>query len=151
MKDAFLLTIHLISLLVRLFRPHGMKAIAVDILALKKQLLIIQRTHSKAPNLTTIDRPTFRWLAMLISLRRLTRSAIIIKPSTLLSFHKVLVKRKYLRLFSLTGKSKPGPKKPHNDLTKAIVEIKHVIQTLVALVYQPKLQAHYVLLLYILK
>ena len=39
-------------------------------------------------------------------------------------FHKSLVKRKYLRLFSSHGKGKPGPKGPNSDLIKAIVEIK---------------------------
>ena len=61
---------------------------------------------------------------MLLSPRRLVRSAIIIKPSTLLLFHKALVKRKYIRLFSFTGKGKPGPKGPNSGLIKAIVEIK---------------------------
>ncbi len=124
MKDAFLLTIHLISLLVRLLRPGALKAVAAENLLLKQQLLIIDRSRLKAPNLTTKDRFILGWLAILLSPRRLVRSAIIIKPSTLLSFHKALVKRKYLQLFSSTGKGKPGPKGPNNELIKAIVEIK---------------------------
>ena len=60
---------------------------------------------------------------MLLSPRRLIQSAIIIRPSTLLSFHKALVKRKYLQLFSSTGKGKPRPKGSNSDLIKAIVEI----------------------------
>jgi len=124
MKDAFLLIIHLINLLVRLLRPDGMKAVAAENLLLKKQLLVIQRTRSKAPNFTTIDRFTFGWLAMMLSPRRITRSAIIIKPSTLFSFHQALVERKYLRLFSAHGNRKSGPKGPNSDLIKAIVEIK---------------------------
>ena len=124
MKNAFLLTIHLVTLIIRLLSPCGMKTVAAENLVLKKQLLIIQRTRSKAPNLTTMDRLTFGWLAMLLSPRRLIQSAIIIRPSTLLTFHKALVKRKYLQLFSSTGKGKPGPKGPNNELIKAIVEIK---------------------------
>ena len=124
MKDALLLAIHLISLLVRLLQPGGMKAVAAENLVLKKQLLIIQRSRSKAHNLTTMDRLTLGWLAILLSPRRLIQSVIIIRPSTLLSFHKALVKHKYLQLFSSTGKGKPGPKGPNSDLIKAIVEIK---------------------------
>lgn len=124
MKDVLLLVIHLISLLVRLLRPGGMKAVAAENLALKKQLLVIQRTKGRAPNLTTLDRFIFGWLAIMLSPRRLARSAIIIQPSTLLSFHKALVKRKYLRLFSSHGNKKSGPKGPNSDLIKAIVEIK---------------------------
>ena len=124
MKDVVLLTIHLISLLIRLLQPGGMKAVAAENLLLKQQLLIIGRSRGKAPNLKTADRFILGWLAMMLSPRRLTRSAIIIKPSTLLSFHKALVKRKYLKLFSSHGKGKPGPKGPNSDLIKAIVEIK---------------------------
>lgn len=124
MKDVLLLVIHLISLLVRLLRPGGMKAVAAENLALKKQLLVIQRTRGRAPNLATLDRFIFGWLAMMLSPRRLARAAIIIQPSTLLSFHKILVKRKYLRLFSYHGNKKSGPKGPNSNLIKAIVEIK---------------------------
>jgi len=124
MKDAFLLIIHLVTLLVRLLQPTGMKAVAAENLLLKKQLLVIQRTRGKAPNLSTTDRFTLGWLTMLLSSKRIAQSAIIIKPSTLLSFHMTLVKRKYLRLFSAHGKGKPGPKGPNSALVKAIVEIK---------------------------
>ncbi|MDW3095017.1 MAG: integrase core domain-containing protein [Gammaproteobacteria bacterium] len=124
MKDVLLLAIHFVTLLIRLLQPSGIKAVAAENLTLKKQLLVIQRSRSKAPNLTTMDRLIFGWLAMLLSPKRISRSCIILKPSTLLSFHKALVKRKYLQLFSSTGKGKPGPKGPNSDLIKAIIEIK---------------------------
>jgi len=124
MKDVLLLIIHFVTLLVRLIQPGGMKAVAAENLVLKKQLLVIQRARGRAPNFTTMDRFTFGWLSMLLSTKRISRSAIIIKPSTLLSFHNALVKRKYLRLFSSHGKGMPGPKGPNSDLIKAIVEIK---------------------------
>ena len=124
MKDVFLLVLHFVTLLVRLLHPGGMKAVAARNLVLKKQLLVIQRSRLKAPNLTTIDRFIFGWLTMMLSPRQITQSAIIIKPSTLLSFHNTLVKRKYLRLFSSHGNRKSGPKGPNSDLIKAIIEIK---------------------------
>jgi transposase InsO family protein len=124
MKDAILFIIHLVTLLIRLLRPGGMKAVAAENLLLKQQLLIVDRSRLKAPNLTTKDRFILGWLAMLLSPRRIIQSAIIIKPSTLLSFHKALVKHKYIRLFSSHGNGKPGPKGPNSDLIKAIVEIK---------------------------
>ena len=124
MKGSLLLVIHFVTLLVRLLRPGGMKAVAAENLLLKQQLLVIQRTRGKAPNLTTADRFTLGWLTMFLSPTRIAQSAIIIKSSTLLSFHKALVKRKYLRLFSSHGKGKPGPKGPNSALVKAIVEIK---------------------------
>jgi hypothetical protein len=111
-------------LLIRLLQPSGIKAVAAENLLLKWQLLVVQRLRLKVPNLTTMDRLIFGWLAMLLSHKRVVQSAIIIKPSTLLSFHKALIQRKYRQLFSSRGKGKPGPKGPNSELIKAIVEIK---------------------------
>lgn len=124
MKDVLLLVIHFITLHVRLLQPSGIKAVAAENLLLKRQLLVIQRSRLKAPNLSTFDRFIFGWLSLLLSHKRIVQSAIIIRPSTLLSFHKALVKRKYLKLFSSQRKGKPGPKGPNSELIKAIVEIK---------------------------
>jgi hypothetical protein len=90
MKDILLLTVHLITLLIRLRQPNGWKTVAAENLILKQQLLIIRRSRGKAPNLKTTDRFIFGWLAMLLSPKRLIRSAVVIKPSTLLKFHKAL-------------------------------------------------------------
>jgi transposase InsO family protein len=56
--------------------------------------------------------------------RRIIRAAIIIKPSTLLSFHSALKKRKYRLLYSPRGGKKPGPRGPSREVIKAIVEMK---------------------------
>jgi putative transposase len=56
--------------------------------------------------------------------RRIARSAIIIKPSTLLRFHSALKKRKYRLLYSPGGGRKPGPKGPSKEVIVAIVEMK---------------------------
>jgi hypothetical protein len=50
--------------------------------------------------------------------------AIAFKTSTLLSFHRALVQRKYRLLFSPKQRTKPGPKGPTADLIRAIVEMK---------------------------
>jgi transposase InsO family protein len=55
---------------------------------------------------------------------RLLRSAIVLKPSTILSFHRALVKRKYRRLFTPKNRGKPGPRGPAPELVSAIVEMK---------------------------
>jgi len=77
-----MLVIHLISLMVRLIQPGRMKAVAAENLLLKQQLLIIRRSRGKAPNLKTADRFILGWLTIILSPKRLTRSALIIKPST---------------------------------------------------------------------
>ena len=55
---------------------------------------------------------------------RLLRSAIVLRPSTILSFHKALVKRTYRLLFTPKNRGKPGPKGPSLELIAAIVEMK---------------------------
>jgi hypothetical protein len=56
--------------------------------------------------------------------RRLLRCAIVLKPSTLLSLHRALTRRKYRRLFSSTVPTKPGPKGPTQELIAAVVDMK---------------------------
>jgi putative transposase len=55
---------------------------------------------------------------------RVLRSAIVLKTSTLLHFHKVLVKQKYRLLFSPKRIRRPGPKGPTKELIEAVVEMK---------------------------
>ncbi len=56
---------------------------------------------------------------------RLLRSAIVLRPATIIHFHRSLVKRKYRNLFSPKSKrSLPGPKGPSAELIAAIVEMK---------------------------
>ena len=51
--------------------------------------------------------------------------AAILKPATLLRFHRALVDRKYRRLFSSIGTgANPGPKGPSEELIAAIIEMK---------------------------
>jgi hypothetical protein len=53
------------------------------------------------------------------------RSAIVLKPATILHFHRLLVKRKYRELFAPNRMpGKPGPKGPSPELVAAIVETK---------------------------
>jgi putative transposase len=55
---------------------------------------------------------------------RLLRSAIVLKPSTLLGLHKAMSKRKYRMLFSSNRPRRPGPKGPSAELLHAVVEMK---------------------------
>src|SRR5208337_2921638 len=60
-----------------------------------------------------------------VSPRRVTKVTAILKPATLLRFHKALVDRKYRRLFSSIGtRVKPGPKGPSEELIATIIEMK---------------------------
>ncbi len=124
MKSAVLLVVHSLVLIVKALRPGGVKALIAENLLLKHQLGILARARQKSPNLKTSDRFLLGALSLLVSPRRLFSVAIIIKPATLLKFHRALVKRKYRRLFSNKGHSRPGPKGPSRELITAIVELK---------------------------
>ncbi len=55
---------------------------------------------------------------------RLLRSAVVLKPSTLLHFHKLLKARKYRLLFSPKCRRRPGPQGPAKELIAAVLEMK---------------------------
>ena len=56
---------------------------------------------------------------------RIPKLGALIKPATLLKFHKALVDRKYRLLFSSSSpRRKPGPKGPPMELIAAILELK---------------------------
>ena len=82
---------------------------AAESLAVKHQLLIMKRAQ-RAPNLTSWDRLVLGVCALLVSPRRLSKMAVILKPSTLLCFHHALVKRKYGLLYSPRKRRRPDPK-----------------------------------------
>ena len=63
-------------------------------------------------------------MALLVRPTRLLRSAIVLKPSTLLGLHKALSKQKYQMLFSPDLRRQPGPKGPSAELIRAVVEMK---------------------------
>ena len=87
MRTSLILFLHCLTLLIRLFKPSGAKAILTENLSLKHQLLIAQRRHHRAPNLTVLDRYLLGWSVMLLPLRRILRAAIIFKPATIMTFY----------------------------------------------------------------
>ena len=124
MRDLLVLFIHFIATLARLLRPGGARSIVAESLLLKHQLLILNRSRQRAPNLSASDRILAGWLALWLRPTRLLRSAIVLKPSTLLGLHQAMGKQKYRRLFSSNHNRKPGPKGPSAELVHAIVEMK---------------------------
>ena len=124
MKSVAFLFMHLLVLFAKSLKSGGTKATIAENLLLKQQLIVLSRARKKAPNLQTSDRFLLGALSLLISPRRLSTVAIIIKPATLLKFHRALVKRKYRSLFSNKDHRRPGPKGPSPELIAAIVELK---------------------------
>ena len=124
MRDLVVLFIHFIATLARLLGPGGARSIVAESLLLKHRLLILNRSRQRAPNLSASDRILAGWLALWLRPTRLLRSAIVLKPSTLLGLHQAMCKQKYRMLFSPNHNRKPGPKGPSAELVHAVVEMK---------------------------
>jgi transposase InsO family protein len=124
MKDLFILLGHLLITIAKLLRPGGVRTVAAESALLKQQLLVVNRSRRRAPNLSPLDRFLFGFWSLLLGERRIPRVAIILRPSTLLSFHDALKKRKYRLLYTSRTRGKRGPKGPSEELIEIIVEMK---------------------------
>jgi putative transposase len=89
MRDLFILAIHLLVTLVKLVRPGGVRAVAAESLLLKHQILIANRSRRRAPSLTPLDRVVLGLATLFASPRRIANLGVLIKPATLLKFHKI--------------------------------------------------------------
>src|SRR5216684_8478617 len=112
MRDLLVLFVHVLVTVARLAGPGGVRSVVAESVLVKHQLLILNRSRTRSPNLRLSDRIVAGVCALLMRPGRLVRSAIVLKPSTLLSLHRALTKRKYRLLFSSTVRKKPGPKGP---------------------------------------
>jgi putative transposase len=124
MRDLIILPVHLITTILRLVRPGGVRAVVAESVVIKHQLLILNRSRRRAPNLRALDRLIAGICSFWIKPNHPSQVAITFKPSTLLNFHHALVRRKYRLLFSPKERTKPGPKGLTADLIRAIVEMK---------------------------
>ena len=124
MREIVILFVHLIVTVVRLTRPGGLRSVVAESVLVKHQLQILNRGRKRAPNLRATDRIIVGLCALFMRRARLLRSAITLKPSTLLHLQNVLKKRKYRMLFSAKLRRRPGPKGPNKELIAAVVEMK---------------------------
>src|SRR5262245_31409100 len=124
MRDLVILFVHVIVTVARLARPGGLRSVVAESVLVQHQLLILNRGRKRAPNLRTADRIIAGLCTLFMRPARVLRSAIVLKPSTLLHLHFVLTKRKYRFLFSRECRRRPGPKGPKKDLIDAVVAMK---------------------------
>ena len=124
MRDLVILFIHFLATLARLLGPGGVRSVVAESLLVKHQLLIMNRSRQRAPNLSASDRVLAGWLALWVRPSRLLGSAIVLKASSLLGFHQAMCRRKYRMPFSPNRRRKSGPKGPSAELIHAVVEIK---------------------------
>src|SRR5262249_39917984 len=123
MRDIFTLFLHAIVIIIRLGRPGGLRSVVAESVLMRHQVLILNRGRKRAPNLRSSDRIIAGLCTLLMRPARVLRSAVVLKPSTLLHFHKMLTKQKYRLLFSSTRVQR-GPKGPTKELIDAVVEMK---------------------------
>jgi putative transposase len=124
MRDLVILFVHVLAIFAQLLGPGGLRSVVAESVLVKHQLLILNRSRPRSPNLRASDRLVAGLCALLIRPARLIRSAIVLKPSTLLNLHQAMKNRKYRLLFSPKRRGKPGPKGPGKDLIEAVVQMK---------------------------
>jgi transposase InsO family protein len=124
MRYLAILLIHLLTTVATLLRPGGARSLVAESLLMRQQLLILNRGRKRAPNTTPWDRLIAALCCGSINPARLRRVAIVLKPATLMAFHRALVTRKYRLLFSPKRRGVPGPKGPSAELVAAILAMK---------------------------
>ena len=124
MLDIVVILIHSIVTVIRLMKPGGLRAVVAESALTRHQILILNRSRKRAPNLRASDRIIAGFCTLLMHPSRLRRWGMVLKPSTLLHFHHVLTNRKYHLLFSSKRGARPGPKGPARELIEAVVEMK---------------------------
>jgi putative transposase len=122
--EIFVLIAQLVTTLVRVALPGGVRAVIAESLLLKHQLILLNRARKRAPRLTRWDRLLFGIGAFWVAPNRLPKIAIGIRPSTLLRFHRALIQRKYRLLFAPRTRQRAGPEGPSKELIAAILEMK---------------------------
>jgi putative transposase len=118
------LLIHFVTTVFKLLQPGVVKVVMAETIVMKQQLIVLNRHRKRAPSRVTSDRLLFGLLAVLISECRLQKVAVILKPATVLAFHKALVKRMYSRLSSNKTKRIPGREPQDQALFDLVVEMK---------------------------
>ena len=103
MRDLVILLVHVIVTLSRLLGPGGIRSVVAESVLVKQQLLILNRSRQRAPSLRASDRFIAGLCALFMQPTRVIRSAIVLKPSTLLNFHQALRVRSTISLHSSQG------------------------------------------------
>ena len=77
MRDLVVLVLHLLTTLLRLAGPGGVRSVVAESVLVKHQLLVLNRSRKRSPNLRVSDRVVAGLCALLMRPGRLVRSAIV--------------------------------------------------------------------------
>jgi hypothetical protein len=87
-RDLAVLLLHLLATVARLAGPGGARSVVPESVLVKHQLLILNRSRKRAPNLRPSDRAVAALCALFMRPGRLIRAAIVLRTSTLLNLHR---------------------------------------------------------------
>ena len=93
MRIALILFLHLVVTMAKLMGPGGARGLLAETLAVKHQLIILNRSRKRAPNLTTWDRVFLGLLSLLVRPGRIGKIAVVVSTATLFKFHDTLKNR----------------------------------------------------------
>src|ERR1700676_1890890 len=124
MHDLAVLVLHLLATVARLAGPGGARAVVAESVLVKQQLLILNRSRKRSPNLRLAERLVAGVCTLLKRPSRLARSPIVLKPPPRVLLHRALIGRKYRLLFLASVPTKPGPKGPSQEVIAAVVDMK---------------------------
>ena len=124
MRAVLILLVHLLTRGLKLLGASGARAVLAENLLLKHQLLVLRRNRRRAPNFTPADRLLLGLASSFLHPRRLLRNAVLLRPATLLRFHRALRDLKYRLRYSSRPRRQPGPKGPDQELIQLICEFK---------------------------
>src|SRR5882724_12233058 len=78
-RDLAVLLLHLLATVARLAGPGGARTVVAESVLVKYQLLILNRSRKRSPNLRCADRVVAGLCAVFMRPGRLTRAAIVFK------------------------------------------------------------------------
>ena len=79
MRDLAVLLMHLLMTVARLLGPGGARSVVAESVLVKHQLLILNRSRKRSPNLRPSDRVVAGLCALLMRPGRFIRSAIVLR------------------------------------------------------------------------
>ena len=110
MRNLVLAMLHFAVVAAKLCGPGGVRAVIVENLLLKQQLIVLRRARKRAPNLTSSDWLLCGFWSIFLSPGRIRKVAIALRPSTLLAFHRALVRR--TSRTAGCSRRRPSPRSP---------------------------------------
>jgi putative transposase len=112
-RDLAVLVLHLLATVARLAGPGGARSVVAESVLVKHQLKILNRSRKRSPNLRVSDRMVAGLCALLIRPRRLTRSAIVLKPFHALEPSSSADAAEVSAALLVQGADEVGPKGTH--------------------------------------